>query len=50
VSAILGPDGNMTSVSAQRLPARKSLESIVAAVSERWLTSDPERGRQIVPV
>jgi len=40
----------MTSVSARRLAAMKSRESIIAAVSARWLTNDPERGRQEEPV
>ena len=40
----------MTSVSARRLAAMKSRESIIAAVSVRWLTSDPDRGRQDEPV
>jgi hypothetical protein len=38
VSAIFGPGGSMTSISARRLAARKSWESIIAAVSVRWLT------------
>ena len=35
----------MTSVSARRLAARKSRLSITAAVSARWFTFDPVRGR-----
>jgi hypothetical protein len=38
--------GTSTSVSAQRLAARKSRLSIMAEVSVRWLTIAPERGRQ----
>ena len=40
----------MTSASVRRLAAMKSRESIIAAVSVRWLTSDPDRGRQAEPV
>jgi hypothetical protein len=32
------------------LAAMKSRESIIAAVSVRWFTSDPDRGRQNEPV
>ena len=39
-----------TSVSARRLAARKSRLSIIAAVRVRWLTIEPERGRQAEPV
>ena len=49
VNAIFGPDGSMTSVSARRFAAMKSRESIIAAVNERWLTNDPDRGRQDEP-
>ena len=35
----------MISVSARRLAARKSRLSITAAVSARWFTFDPARGR-----
>jgi hypothetical protein len=47
---ILGPAGSSGSVSARRLAARKSRLSIMAAVSVRWLTIEPERGRQAEPV
>ena len=50
MKAIFGPAGSSTSVSARRLAARKSRLSIIAAVSVRWLTIDPERGRQAEPV
>ena len=50
MKAILGPAGSSTSVSARRLAARKSRLSIIAEVSVRWLTIDPERGRQAEPV
>src|SRR5215831_10061468 len=47
VKATLGPAGSSTSVSARRLAARKSRLSTIAAVSVRWLTIEPERGRQV---
>jgi hypothetical protein len=50
VKAILGPAGTITSVSARRRAAIKSRLSIIAAVSVRWLTSDPARGRHGEPV
>jgi hypothetical protein len=50
VRAIFGPAGSSTSVSARRLAARKSRLSIIAEVSARWFTRDPERGRHADPV
>src|SRR5262249_32660683 len=44
------PAGSSTSVSARRLAARKSRLSTIAAVSVRWVTIEPERGRQVDPV
>lgn len=45
-----GPAGSMISVVARLLAARKSRLSIMAEVKLRWLTIDPERGRQDDPV
>ena len=50
LSAILGPLGSRTSVSARRRAARKSRLSIIAAVSVLRLTIEPVRGRQAEPV
>ena len=50
MKAIFGPAGSSTSVSARFLAARKSRLSIIAAVRVRWLTFEPERGRQAEPV
>jgi hypothetical protein len=50
VTAIFGPAGNNASFSARRLAARKSRPSIMAEVGARWLTFDPERGRQAEPM
>jgi hypothetical protein len=48
--AIFGPAGSSTSLSALRFAAMKSRLSIMAEVIWRWLTRDPERGDQGVPV
>src|SRR3984893_16092266 len=45
-----GPAGARISVSARRRAARNSRLSIIEAVRARWLTMDPARGRQTVPV
>ena len=45
VRAIFGPGGSITWVSGRCFATRKSRLSIMAAVSVRWLTLDPERGR-----
>ena len=44
------PAGIRTSVSARRRALMKSRGSTIAAVSARWFTIDPERGRQAEPV
>jgi len=50
VNAMRVPAGTCNSVSARRRAAMNSRLSIMAAVSARWLTMEPERGRQAEPV
>jgi len=49
-SSRLVPAGRRTSASARRFAVMKSRLSMIAAVSARWLTLEPARGRQAEPV
>ena len=48
--ATFGPAGNVDLAFGAALGGNEILGSIIAAVSVRWLMSDPDRGRQDEPV